>query len=293
MKNLLVIFLSVFFLFSCAKKEFYPKDIYYQGMKAYEKKDYEKAREYLKKAIYKAENMTTQDIMNAKFALADIYFKEKMYVDAIVEFEEYISMYPTAPNIPQALYELSLSYLYIAPDYRRDLTYTKKAEEKAKDIIVNYPDSSYVEKAKEIIKKVKQKEVKHYKAIAELYHHLRKPYSAYFYYDYIYNKYYNYIDKDEIKYNMAINLINVDIQYKDEIEKYKENIKNLEQKIKEEKDINKKNVLLNRKKLLEEQLFTLEKRVKESKLKGKKILRELFKNPKYSKKAEKMLKKID
>ncbi len=293
MRKILILFISLFLVVSCAQKEFYPKDVYYEGLKAYQKGDYEKAREYLRKAIYKAENMTIEDVMNAKFALADSYFKEKMYVDAIVEFEEYISMYPTAPNIPEALYKLAVSYLKVSPDYQRDLTYSKKALEKAQEIIINYPDSKYVEKAKEIIKKVKQKESKHYLAVADLYHHLGKPYSAAFYYEYILRKYPNYVDKENIRFKMAVDLINAKYQYENQIKNYKEKIKELNEKIAKEKDLEKKNVLQNRKKLLEEQLFTLEKRIKESYLKGKKILKELSKgNSKFSKKAKKSLENL-
>lgn len=293
MKKLLIVALVFSLFLSCAKKEFYPKDIYYQGMKAYKEKKYDKAKDYLKKAIYKAKGMTTEDIMNAKFALANIYFHQKQYVDAIVEFEEYISMYPTAPNIPEALYKLAISYLKVSPDYQRDLTYVRKAEEKAKEIIINYPNSKYVEKAKEIIKKVKQIEIEHYKDIADLYEHLGKPYSAYFYYNFIYNKYYNYIDKDYIRYKMGINLLKTQQQYKDNIEDYKEKLKELEEKIKKEKNLDKKNVLQNRKKLLEEQLYTYEKRIKESKIKGKEILKELAKKGKYKKEIENILKKYN
>ena len=265
------------FIFSCAKKEFYPKDIYYQGIKAYQKGDYETAKEYLKKAIYKAKGMTLEDEMKAKFALADAYFKLKMYIDAIVEFEEYISLYPTAPNIPEALYKLSISYLKISPDYERDLTYAQKALEKAQELIINYPDSPYAKKAKKIITAVKTKEAKHYKAVADLYYHLGKNYSAAFYYDFLLKKYYPYIDVKKIKYLLAINLLKAENQYKDQIKEYKRKISQLDKKINAEKDIEKKNVLLNRKKLLENQLSTLEKRIKESNIRGQKILKELSK----------------
>jgi outer membrane protein assembly factor BamD len=294
MRKIFLLTLTVITLFSCAKKEFYPKDVYYQGMKAYQEKNYEKAKDYLRKAIYKAENMTIEDVMNAKFALADSYYHEKMYVDAIVEFEEYISLYPTAPNIPEALYKLADSYLKVSPDYQRDLTYSEKAKDKAQDIIVNYPDSPYVEKAKEIIEKVKQKEAKHYFAIADLYYNLRKPYSAAFYYEYVLRKYPKYINKEEISYQLALNLINVKQQYADDINNYKEEIKQLEEKIKEEQDLEKKDILQNRKKILEDQLFTLEKRIKDSYIKGKDILKELSKgNDNYAKKAKQKLEQLD
>lgn len=262
-------------LFGCFQKEFLSKDIYYKGIKAYKQNKLNDAQELLKKAIYKAKGMTTEDIMNAKFLLANVYFKKEMYVDAIVEFEEYITLYPTAPNIPEALYKLTLSYYKISPDYQRDLTYLKKAEEKALDIIVNYPDSQYAVKSEKLIEKIKGIYAKHYLEVANLYYNLGKYYSAAFYYDYVLKKYPKYINNKETKIKFIESLKNSGRQYKDQIEEYKRQIKELEAKIKQEKDLEKKDVLLNRKRLIEDLLFTLESRIKESKLKAEKLSKTL------------------
>ncbi|RUM48052.1 MAG: outer membrane protein assembly factor BamD [Hydrogenothermus sp.] len=261
--------------FGCSQKEFFSKDVYYKGIKAYKQNKLDDAQELLKKAIYKAKGMTTEDIMNAKFLLANVYFKKEMYVDAIVEFEEYITLYPTAPNIPEALYKLALSYYKISPDYQRDLTYLKKAEEKALDIIVNYPDSQYAVKSEKLIEKIKGIYAKHYLEVANLYYNLGKYYSAAFYYDYVLKKYPKYINNKETKIKLIESLKNSGEQYKDQIEEYKRQIKELEDKIRQEKDLEKKNVLLNRKRLIEDLLFTLESRIKESKLKAEKLSKTL------------------
>ena len=271
MKKIVATLILFILTFSCSQKEFYPKDVYYKGVKAYKKGNLDDAQEFLKKAIYKAKGMTTEDIMNAKFMLADVYFKKEMYVDAIVEFEEYITLYPTAPNIPEALYKLALAYYRVSPDYERDLTYLKKAEEKALDIIVNYPDSPYAKKAEKLIEKIKGIYAKHYLEVANLYYHLGKYYSAAFYYDYVLKKYPKYIKVKEVKFKLIESLENVDKQYEDQIEEYKEKIKELDKKIKQEKNLEKKNVLLNRKRLLEDLLFNLENRIKESKLRANKL----------------------
>ncbi len=272
----LLVALSVV-LFSCSEKTKYTKDLLSKGISAYQGKKYEKAKEYLKEAIYKAKGATTQDIMEAKFALADSYFHLKMYVDAIVEFEEYISLYPTSPKVPEALYKLAYSYFAISPSPDRDLTYVKKAEEKALEIINNYPFSEYVDKAKELIKKAKKKEAKHYIEIAKLYENLRKPYSAAVYYNFVYDEFTDYIDKPEIEYKLAKNLLNVEIQYRDEIKLYMSEIEKIEKKIEKEKDIEKKNVLQNRKRLLQEHVDVLKSRISEGKERAIAILKNAYK----------------
>jgi len=251
------------FIISCSEKTKYTKDLLSKGIKAYQNKKYEKAKEYLKEAIYKAKGATTQDIMEAKFALADTYFYLKMYVDAIVEFEEYISLYPTSPKVIEALYKLAYSYFEISPSPDRDLTYVKKAEEKALEIINNYPFSDYVDKAKELIRKAKKKEALHYIKIAYLYEKLGKPYSASVYYNFVYDEFTDYIDKPEIEYKLAKSLLSVKKQYVDEIIRYKAKIKKLEGKIAREENLERKNVLQNRKKLLQEHVDILESRIKE------------------------------
>ncbi len=290
-----ILMIASVLLISCSEKTKYTKDLLKKGLKSYKEQKYEKAKDYLKEAIYEAKGATTQDIMEAKFALADSYFKLGMYVDAIVEFEEFISLYPTSPKVPEALYKLAYSYLKISPSPDRDLTYVKKAEEKANELINNYPFSEYVDKARVIIEKAKKKEAKHYIEIAKLYEHLQKFYSAAVYYNYVYDEFTDYINKPEIEYKIAENLLRVKKQYKDEISLYKEKIKKLEEKINKEKDIDKKNVLLNRKKLLEEHIQTLEDRIKGGRERAIAILENAYKmypDSEYRKKIKNLLEKV-
>jgi len=82
-----------------------------EALRLYQKGEYDDAKEYFKKAIYKAENMTTTDIMKARYYLGNIYYMEENYIDAIVEFEEFLSLFPTAPQVPEILYKLADSYI--------------------------------------------------------------------------------------------------------------------------------------------------------------------------------------
>ncbi|MDQ7055428.1 MAG: outer membrane protein assembly factor BamD [Persephonella sp.] len=105
----------------------------------------------------------------------------------------------------------------MSPSPDRDLTYIRKAEEKAEEIIDNYPDTVYARKAREIIKKVRKTKARHLIEIADLYEHLGKYYSASVYYNMVFDDYPDQIEKDYIIYKIAFNLANTDQQYADEI----------------------------------------------------------------------------
>ncbi|WP_028951241.1 outer membrane protein assembly factor BamD [Sulfurihydrogenibium subterraneum] len=271
-----IVFLGILsaFMFSCGSKTevYIGQEKLSKGLTLYQKGDYKKAKEELKNAIFKSEGLTPAQLMEARFALADSYYNREEYVDAIVEFEEFIALFPTSPKIPEALYKLAMSYMFVSPDYKRDLTYVNKAEEKAQEIIDSYPDSKYVAAAKEIIKKVNEIKAKHTLYIAETYEKYGKPYSAAVYYQEAYSKYKDYIQKDYVIYKLAYNLINSQYQYTHEIENYKQQIKELEKKIDQEKDLEAKNVLINRKKLLEQHLNNLIERINNSKEKAKEMI---------------------
>ncbi len=273
MKRWLVLLIAVS-LIGCSQKEFYSKDIYYKGLQAYKNKDLDTAKELLKKAIYKSKGMTTTDIMLARYLLANIYFQKKQYVDAIVEYEEYLTLFPTSPKVPEVLYKLAVSYLKIAPGYERDLTYVRKAEEKVQELIFNYPDSPYAKKAEKLLSQIKQIYIKHYLAVADLYYHLNKYYPAAVFYQLVLDKYGKYLtetQKQNIKKHLIQALSNVDKQYEEEINDYKEKIAKLQKKISEETSQEKKKVLKNRLNLYKQQLQTLLNRIKESKEKAKKL----------------------
>ncbi len=295
MKKIFIMLFVGFFLFSCAEKTIKKEEVMSEALKLYQKGEYDDAKEYFKKAIYKAENMTTTDIMKARYYLGNIYYLEENYVDAIVEFEEFLSLFPTAPQVPEILYKLADSYMKVSPSPDRDLTYVRKAMEKAEEILDSYPESVYVSKAKKIIEKAKKIEATHLIDIADLYEHLGKYYSAAVYYNLVYDDYPDQIQKDFIEYKIAFNLANSEKKYEDEIESYTEKIKKLEKKINEEKDIEKKNVLINRKKLLEDHINRLKDRIQKSKKRAVAILKHAIKNypnSKHKDDMENLLKKL-
>ena len=269
----LLLILNFTILVSCGEKEYFvPKKVYYKGIKLYEKGNYEDAKDYLKEAIYKAKNLKTIELMKARFYLANTYYKDENYIDAIVEFEEFLALFPTSKYVPEALYKLADSYLKVSPDPDRDLTYMRKAYDKAEELVENYPKSPFVKKAKEIMKKVKLLEVKHYLSIANLYEHLGKYYGAVRYYQYLLDNYSDYIDKKKILKLKARNLLKLRLQYEDELKETAEKINELKRKIKLIKDEEKKKVLQSRIKVYQEYRDKLLKRITDGKKEAQNIL---------------------
>lgn len=272
--NRWIVLPAMVFIISCAQKGtvIEGEKTLSTGMQLYQKGDYKRAKEELKKAIFKSEGLTPKQIMEARFALADSYYNREEYVDAIAEFEEYILLYPTADKIPEALYKLSMSYMMVSPDYRRDLTYVKKAEEKAQELVDTYPNSKFAFGGREIIKKAGEIRAKHTLYIAETYEKYGKPYSASVYYSQAYDRYRDYLKADYVAYKLAYNLSKVEHQYYGEIENYREKIRDIEKQIAQEKDIEKKNSLLNRKKILEDHVNVLKDRIIKAKERAKEIV---------------------
>ena len=295
MKKVLVGVVSAGILFSCAQKV-EKKDVMSKAFSYYKKGEYSDARKYLKEAIYKAEGLTTKELLQLRYMLANTYYLDENYVDAIVEFEEFLMLFPTAPQVPEVLYKLADSYLKVSPGAERDLTYVDKAIEKAEELVENYPDSVYAKKAKEIIKKATLIKAQHLLEIAQLYEHLGKYYGAYKYYQKAYDEYSDVLDTKKIEFKIAENLLKLPYQYKEKIKVYESRISMLEEKIKNEKDIQKRYVLSNRKQLLEKHLDTLKDRIKKGREKGIAILKYIIENypdSQYAEKAKNLLKEVE
>jgi len=289
---ILFILLAIFFI-SCSKKEYFvEKDVYYKGISMYKKGKYGDAKKYLKKAIYKGKGLTTKELMEARYYLANIYYRKKKYIDAIVEFEEFLSIFPASPYTAEVLYKLADSYLKVAPDPNKDLTYARKALERAEELVAKYPNSVYVKKAQEIIRKVKNMEIKHYYNIATLYEKLGKYYGAARYYQFIINEYGDFIDKNKTEFLKAKNLARLKDQYKKEIKKINKEQERIRKKIAKTNNSEEKKVLKNRLKLHEEYKKILLERIKRGREEAKKILEKLKTNPKYKKLAENLLKEV-
>ncbi len=152
-KNLLVLLLSVFFLFSCSKEknkevtiseptqEEQGQALYAEGVKALEEGD----AFYATKKFKEAENLLSQYTWASKASLMAGYseYSRNAYSNAIFALERHINNYPADKNLSYAHYLIAICYYEQILDEKKDLNPLLKAKEKFEYIIENYPDTDY------------------------------------------------------------------------------------------------------------------------------------------------------
>ena len=151
-KNLLILLLSTFLLFSCSKKdkqemiskpsdEEIGKSIYAEAVEALKEGD----AFYAAKKFKEAEGLLPQYVWSSKASLMASYadYSRNSYSKAIFGLERYINNYPADENIPYAHYLMAMCYYEQILDEKKDLKPLLKAKEKFEFIMKNYPDTDY------------------------------------------------------------------------------------------------------------------------------------------------------
>ena len=151
-KNLLILLLSIFLLFSCSKKNkgtaiSEPTDeekaisIYAEALDALHKG----AAFYASKKFKEVESLMPQSKWASKASLMASYadYSRNAYSNAIFDLERHINNYPADKNIPYAHYLIAMSYYEQILDEKKDLNPLLKAKEKFEFIMQTYPDTDY------------------------------------------------------------------------------------------------------------------------------------------------------
>ena len=151
-KNLLILILSAFLLFSCGKKnkeeiisetdnEEIGKILYAEGVEALKEGD----SFYAGKKFREAETLLPQYAWASKASLMASYadYSRSSYSNAIFGLEKHISNYPADKNIDYAHYLIAMCYYEQILDEKKDLEPLLKAKEKFEFIMKNYPNTDY------------------------------------------------------------------------------------------------------------------------------------------------------
>ena len=151
-KNLLILLLSIFLLFSCSKKNnksviAEPTDeekaisIYAEAVEALIKGD----AFYAGKKFKEVEVLIPQGEWATKASLMASYsdYNRNAYSSAIFNLERHINNYPADKNIPYAHYLIAMCYYEQILDEKKDLKPLLKAKKKFEFIIQTYPDTDY------------------------------------------------------------------------------------------------------------------------------------------------------
>ena len=151
-KNLLILLLSIFLLFSCSKKNnksviAEPTDeekaisVYAEAVEALKKGD----AFYAGKKFKEVEGLIPQGEWATKASLMASYsdYNRNAYSSAIFNLERHINNYPADKNIPYAHYLIAMCYYEQILDEKKDLEPLLKAKKKFEFIIQTYPDTDY------------------------------------------------------------------------------------------------------------------------------------------------------
>lgn len=85
-----------------------PNDLYTSGKKHFDAGDYEKARQLFESYLKQAARSENAD--NAQFWIAEIFFREKWYEKAILEYQKVIESYPKGNKVRSALLKQGLAF---------------------------------------------------------------------------------------------------------------------------------------------------------------------------------------
>ena len=151
-RDILILLLSVFLLFSCTKKnnekiisepteEEKTFAVYAEAVDALKRGD----AYFASKKFKEAEAMMPQSKWAAKASLMSAYahYSRNAYEKSIFSLERHIFNYPADENIPYAHYLIAICYYEQILDEKKDLLPLLKAKEKFEFLIQNYPETDY------------------------------------------------------------------------------------------------------------------------------------------------------
>lgn len=124
-----------------------PADVIYkEGMDLFERKKYEDAIAAFQElnAKYPASQYTVQ----AKLRIADSYYKDENYPEAISTYREFEKLHPTNENLPYAVFQTGMSYFNQILTIDRDQTPAMNSATEFARLLSRFPDSKYYDDAK-------------------------------------------------------------------------------------------------------------------------------------------------
>lgn len=120
-------------------------EIYQLAKQAFDKGEYNTAREGFQELIKRYPKSKNAD--NAQFWIGEIYYREKWYEKAIVEYQKVVEAYPKGNKVKSALLKQGYAFANIGD--------TANASLILKDLIRRYPDSNEATIAKRKLKQLK------------------------------------------------------------------------------------------------------------------------------------------
>src|SRR5882724_8825160 len=125
--------------------------LYEEGTQYFAEKRYLRAIDVLTKL--KTEYPFSPQLTDAELKIADAYYLNQQYPEAINAFKEFQSMHPTNENIAFVVFRLGQAHLDQFTSIERDQKNTEIAKTYFENVITNYPKSPYASAAREQLAK--------------------------------------------------------------------------------------------------------------------------------------------
>jgi outer membrane protein assembly factor BamD len=125
--------------------------LFQDGMKYFKEKRYARALDHFTKL--KTEHPFSPQLTQAELYIADAYYLNQQYPEAINAFKEFEAMHPSNENMPFVIYRLGLSYFDQFTTVDRDQKNTEIAKTYFETVIAKFPKSPYALEAKDKLAK--------------------------------------------------------------------------------------------------------------------------------------------
>jgi len=119
--------------------------LYLAGKQAFDQGDFNAARENFEKILTQFPKSEHAD--NAQFWIGEIYYREKWYEKAILEYQKVIEQYPKGNKVPASLLKQGFSFLSLGDKANARLI--------LKELVKKYPDSNEGKIARQKLEELK------------------------------------------------------------------------------------------------------------------------------------------
>lgn len=150
------------------KPELTAEENYRLGMQEFDKKDYEDAIPYYQKIL---ENYPFSIYaIKAELKIAESYFLDKKYVEALVHLNGFQELHPTNENIPYVVWMKAVCYSEEFRTIDRDVSALQNAKRELIELKTRFPESPYATDADAMRVKVDGKLAAHDFYVARFYY---------------------------------------------------------------------------------------------------------------------------
>ena len=150
MKKIMFVGLVGLFLAGCAADTTIPEmpadALYKEGMRLFEKTDYEGAAKYFDEID--RQHPYSEWAARAQIMAAYSFYRKNQYEDAILALDRFIQLHPGNKSTPYAYYLKGLCYYEQMSDIAREQQMADNARDVFEELVARYPNSIYVADAK-------------------------------------------------------------------------------------------------------------------------------------------------